>query len=232
MISVCVAVYKAHPAPNVASLGAALDSALAGEPGELCVALNGIDAEAAGVPPGAPTVRLGVNRGVAPGWNAAAKLATGDVLIFANDDCEPGARSFSGLAKALRDDKTIGVAGPVGSNWDKPGWEHREFVHPEPGAIEQCDVVSGFCFATRRETFDEAGGFDEFYAPASWEEVDYNAAVQAAGLRSVAVGVKVAHEWGVSAKQPPWRRIEHNGRKELLRSIHKRNRAHFLEKWT
>jgi GT2 family glycosyltransferase len=232
MISVCVAVYKAHPAPNLATLGGALADALSGEVAELCVALNGIGAAEADVPDFALTKPLAVNMGVAPGWNAAATLAGGDILIFANDDCEPGADSFAALARTLRDDAAIGVAGPVGSNWDRTSWEHREFVHPAPGDVADCDVVSGFCFATRRETFDQIGGFDEFYAPASWEEVDYNAAVHAAGLRSVAVGVEIAHEWGVSAKQPPWRRIEHNGRKELLRSIHRRNRKHFLEKWS
>lgn len=231
MISVCVAVYKTHGEPNIASLARALPAACDGEPFELCVALNGIEARAAGVPDHALTQWSEVNRGVAPGWNAAASLASGDVLVFANDDCEPGPSSFSLLAAALRDDLSIGVAGPLGSNWDRDAWVHRDFVRPGPSERIACDVVSGFCFATRRETFAAIGGFDEFYAPASWEEVDYNAAVRSRGLRSVAVGADVAHEWGVSARAPIWRTISHNGRRELLWSIHRRNRRHFLEKW-
>lgn len=235
MISVCVATYRAHPAPNVASLAVALPAALGADAGELCVALNGIDAVTARVPPSARTVALAVNRGVAPGWNAAATAATGDVLIFANDDCEPGPDAFAGLARALREDPRTGVVGPVGTRWDIPGAAHRDWVSTDglpPGALSPCEVVSGFCFAVRRDTFDAVGGFDEFYAPASWEEVDFCTAVRARGLENyVVAGVDVAHEWGVSARAPVWRRIAFDGRRELLWTIHRRNRKHFLEKW-
>ena len=77
MISVCVAVYRAHQAPNIAAVGTALEDALGGSPGELVVALNGVDAHSAGVPANAVTVDMGVNRGVAPAWNAAARARTG-----------------------------------------------------------------------------------------------------------------------------------------------------------
>lgn len=233
-ISVCVAVYKAHPTPNVASLSTSLASAVAGHEVELVVALNGIDARAAGVPRNARTVDLGINRGVAPGWNAAARASTGDLLVFANDDVETGPDALALLAAAL-EDPSIGVAGPVGTRWDIPAGQHRAWVDTAalaPGGVADCEVVSGFLFACRRETYDAVGGFDEFYAPASWEEVDFCTAVRAAGLRNVAVaGVDAAHEWGVSSRQPPWRRIRFDGRSETLRSIHRRNRSHFLEKW-
>jgi GT2 family glycosyltransferase len=96
-----------------------------------------------------------------------------------------------------------------------------------------CDVVSGFLFATPRKLWERVGGFDEAYAPASWEEVDYNCAVQRLGLRSYAVGgLHVQHDWGISARQPPWRTIQWGGRRELLWSVHRRNRRHFLSKWS
>ena len=44
MIALCIPVYRAHEAPNPASLAAELDGALPGRPGELVVALNGISA--------------------------------------------------------------------------------------------------------------------------------------------------------------------------------------------
>ncbi|MCW3011067.1 MAG: glycosyltransferase [Solirubrobacterales bacterium] len=234
MISVCVATYKAHPAPNLRSLGTQLEAALSGEPGELCVALNGISAADAGVPAAARTVPLGVNRGVAPGWNAAASVATGDVLVFLNDDCELGPGALAQLAAVLRSEARSGVVGPGGARWSLVTGERESFVPPgEPGSLLPCDVVDGHCFAVRRATYDAVGGFDEFYAPASWEEVDFCTAVRASGLENLVVGgVPVAHEWGISAKAPPWRRIAHNGRKELLWSIHRRNRAHLIEKWS
>jgi GT2 family glycosyltransferase len=235
VISVCVPVYRAHGPPNVASLGAALPAALDGEDGELVVALNGISASAAGAPSSARTVDLGANRGVAPGWNAAAEAAAGDILVFANDDVELGERSLATLAGALRSRRDAGVVGPVGATWDASRGVQREQVGAHglrPGELRACDVLSGFLFAVRRETWAAAGGFDEAYAPASFEEIDFCYAVRRLGFGSYVVGgIDVAHRWGVSSRQPPWRRIAWDGRRELLWSIHRRNRRRFVEKW-
>jgi len=230
-VSVCVPVYKAHPAPNAASLAAALPAAAGALAAELVVALNGIGAAEAGVPAEARTVALEENMGVAPGWNAAARAADGDVLVFANDDVVPGPGAVERLAAALRELPQAGVVGPVGAMWDRRTWEHTATVHPREGA-EECDAVSGFLFATLRSTWEAVGGFDEAYAPASWEEIDFNCATQRLGLRSYAVGgVDAPHEWGISARQPPWKTVRWGGRRELLWAIHRRNRKHFLRKW-
>jgi GT2 family glycosyltransferase len=235
MISVCVAVYRIHTAPNVAGLEVALPQALDGRAGELVVALNGVDKQAAGIPSAVHTVDLGVNRGVAPGWNAAARTARGEMLVFCNDDVELGPGSLAVLANALALRPDVGVVGPVGSRWDLARGEHRDWVRMDerpPGEMSECEVVSGFLFACRRETWEAVGGFDERYAPASWEEVDFCTAVRAAGHRCYAVaGVSCGHEWGVSRRQPPWARARWNGRSETWRSIHRRNRRHFLSKW-
>lgn len=235
-ISVCVPVYKAHGAPNIATVAAALaDAAGPDLRAELCVALNGISAADALVPAGTRTVDLGVNRGVAPGWNAAAGVATGRVLCFANDDLELGPGSLATLVGALDAHPDAGVVGPVGTAWDIGAGTHREWVDTSTlgrGEIAACEVVSGFCFASPRTAFDAVGGFDEFYAPCSWEEVDYCTAVRAHGLRCYAVaGVDIAHEWGISRRAMPWKRVHFDRRSETLRSIHRRNRRHFLGKW-
>jgi len=235
MISVCVAVYRVHAPPNVAALGAALPASLGGQDGELVVALNGIDASTAGVPAHALTVDLGVNRGVAPAWNAAARAAGGDVLVFCNDDVELGAGSLARLADVLRSRPDAGVAGPAGSRWDVARGKHVAWVGRNGACaskVSACEVVSGFLFACRRQTWEAVGGFDEFYAPASWEEVDFCTAVRAAGEHCYAVaGVPCRHAWGVSRRQPPWAHARWDGRSETWRSIHRRNRRHFLAKW-
>src|SRR5205085_2683819 len=102
-----------------------------------------------------------------------------------------------------------------------------------PGELRECDVVSGFLFATPRQVYDEIGGFDEVYTPASFEEVDYCTAVRLSlGLHCYVVGgVEHEHEWGISATGKPWRRVRFDGRSELLWSIHRRNRRHYLSKW-
>jgi GT2 family glycosyltransferase len=154
--------------------------------------------------------------------------------VFCNDDVELGAGSLALLEEALASAPDA-VVGPVGSNWSVTGARHVDWVKAdglERGTTRECDVVSGFLFACTRDTWTAVEGFDEFYAPASWEEVDFCTAVRARGGRCLTVaGVEVAHEWGVSRRQPPWARARWDGRSETWRSIHRRNRRHFLEKW-
>lgn len=231
----CVPVYRRHGAPNLASLAAGLDAALGGLSGELVVALNGISASDAEVPPDALIVDLGVNRGVAPAWNAAARAASGDVLCFANDDVGLGRGALAVLVRALRERPEAGVVGPVGTRWDTRNPRHLAWLDMSDcpaGAVAPCEVVSGFLFACRRETWEAVGGFDERYAPLSWEEVDFCTAVRAHGLRCYAVaGAEHEHKWGVSRRQPPWRRIHWDGRSQSIWWIHRRNRRHFARKW-
>jgi len=234
-LSICVPVYRRHDAPNLATLAGALPDALAGLSGELVVALNGIDAESAGVPPGAVPVSLDVNRGVSPGWNAAARAASAEMLCFCNDDLVPGAGSLAALAGTLREHPEAGVVGPVGARWDIQTGRHLDFVDlagAAAGDVVPCEAVAGFMFACRRWTWEALGGFDERYAPFSWEEIDFCTAVRASGLRCYAVaGVNHEHEFGVSSPQPPWRRIRWDGRSQSIWRIHRRNRRLFLRKW-
>ena len=235
-LSVCVPVYRVHAAPNLGTLGASLPAAAGDLRSELVVALNGISAAHAGVPEGASTVDLGVNRGVSPGWNAAADVARGDVLVFCNDDVLLGPGSLELLYRTLVERPEAGVVGPVGTRWDLERAEHQSWLDlfgRAAGDVECCEVISGFLFATRRETWRDAGGFDEAYAPASWEEVDFCTAVRThLGLRCYAVaGVEHKHEFGISRHAPPWRRVHFDGRAESLRSIHRRNGRRFRSKW-
>jgi GT2 family glycosyltransferase len=235
-ISVCVPVYRAHAEPNLSTLAARLRDALDGLDGELVVALNGVAPSSVGVSGDMRVVDLGVNRGVAPGWNAAAHAADGDVLVFANDDVVLGPRSLATLHRALVENPEAGVVGPVGARWDVRRARHVSDVvmnANDVGAVERCDAVAGFLFAVRRAVFDQAGGFDEAYAPCSFEEVDFCAAVtRRLGLTAYAVGgVDVEHVWGISRRSAPWKRVRFDGHSESLRSIHRRNRRHFLAKW-
>ena len=235
-LSICVPVYRQHEAPNLATLAAALPDALGGLDGELVVALNGIERERTGAPVDAVTVELEVNRGVSPGWNAAAGAASAAVLCFCNDDLLPGPGSLALLEQTLRERADAGVVGPVGARWDIAGGRHIDFVDVaglERGELVPCEAVSGFMFACRRDTWEQVGHFDERYAPFSWEEVDFCTAVRASGLRCYAVaGVEHEHEFGVSQPQPPWRRISWDGRSQSIWRIHRRNRRLFLRKWS
>jgi GT2 family glycosyltransferase len=234
-VSVCVPVYRAHGEPNLATLAGTMERALDGLRGELVVALNGISETDAGVPAWGRSVDLGVNRGVSPGWNAAAAAAHGAVLVFSNDDVLLGHRALRLMHDVLSTHREAGVVGPDGTRWDLSVPKHLEWLdlsNRQPGELEACDVVSGFLFAVRREVLQAVGGFDEAYAPCSMEEVDFCTDVRKRlGLECYAVaGIETEHEYGISVSRP-WTRVRHSGRTEFLRSIHVRNVRHFRSKW-
>ena len=235
-ISVCAAVYRAHDEPNIASLARELPAAVDGLTYELVVLLNGIDPASAGAPEGARIVQEDANYGLPIAWNRAAAAADGRVLVFANDDLSLGPGSLRMLHDALAQNSDAGVVGPVGTNWDLERAVHRAWIDPdslEPGQVRECDVVSGFLFATPAEVFEKVGGFDEAYSPVTFEEVDYCTAVRRKlGLRCFAVGgVDQDHEFGITAKGKPWRRVKWARGNEFLFRIDRRNRKHFLSKW-
>lgn len=234
-ISVCVPVLRSHRPPNLASIARQLPAAAAGLLTELVVVLNGISRRASGAPDDCVVIEHARNRGVPIAWNAAARASSGRVLAFVNDDVRLGDRSLAMLHDALGDPRA-GVVGPVGTRWDVAEAHHLAYVDMaklEDGDRRECEVVSGFLFATRADTWRKSGGFDEAYSPCGFEEIDYCTAVRLdLGLACYAVaGVAHEHQFGVSAR-PAWRRVSWDGRSERLGSISARNRAHFRSKWT
>lgn len=236
-VSVCVAVWKRHRPPNLRTIRAQLDAALDGLRAELIVVLNGIGERRADVPSDARVVRFELNRGVPPAWNAAGRLARGRFICFLNDDVSLGAGAIRRLCEALERTPDAGVVGPVGTRWDLAAPRHLSHIDldgVEGGTLAECEVVSGFMFATPADVFSRAGGFDEAYAPCGFEEVDYcTTARLRLGLRCFAVaGVPYEHRFGISAARARrWRRVRFDGRSETIRTIAARNRRHFREKW-
>jgi O-antigen biosynthesis protein len=147
--------------------------------------------------------------------NTAAKVASGDVLIFLNNDIE--AREPGGIdvlsAQAMRP----GI-GAVGARLVYPDGrlQHCGVViglggaagHPlagldarEPGYLNmaistrECAAVTGACLATRRVVFESLGGFDEALG-VDLSDVDYCLRAQRAGMRVLCEGTAelVHHE--------------------------------------
>jgi GT2 family glycosyltransferase len=234
-LSLCVAVYRDEPGRNLGTLHASLAAAADGLSTELVVVVNGPGAAGVPIPDDAVTVTYPVNRGVTTAWNAAARRARGRVLCFVNDDVVLGPGSLRRLWQALTDRPDAGVVGPVGTDWDVYEPKHLSYVSMDglaPGDLRECNVVSGFLWATRRETYLAADGLDEAYTPCGMEEVDYCTTVRLTlGMRCYAVaGVEFEHEFGISA-QSPRAKLSYNAREERLRSITIRNRDYFRAKW-
>lgn len=234
-LSICVAVYRRHGAPNLATLVEDLPDAVDGIPHETVVVLNGISPQAAGATDDLRVISFAQNRGVPIAWNAAARASLGETLVVVNDDVRLGPGSLRMLAEALDGDSTMGVVGPVGTRWDVTVPRHLEYVDTTelpPGTAIPCEVVSGFLLATPHATWEAAGGFEEAYTPCGFEEVDYCTAVRVKLGKDCCciAGIPFQHEFGISA-QRSWRRIRWDGGNERLGAIARRNRAHFQKKW-
>jgi GT2 family glycosyltransferase len=124
--------------------------------------------------------------------NAAVREASGEILLFANNDIEARAprwldamvshalRAEVGAvgARLLYPDGAIqhaGVAISLGGIGDhvlrglpagRPGYNSIAI------ATRNCSVVTGACLTTRREVFESTGGFDELL-PVAFNDVDY-----------------------------------------------------------
>lgn len=141
------------------------------------------------------------NRGFAHACNAGAKLATGEYIVFLNNDTivEPG--WLDAMVAALEQDEAIGIVGNlqvfpdtnlvqqagnvVGADKNYYSIYHRVLTadHPAVNKAREFTFVAGSCLLTRKTLFAELNGFDEGFVN-SYEDVDFC-------LRARALGYKV-----------------------------------------
>ncbi len=145
--------------------------------------------------------------------NAAAADSHGEVLLFVNDDIQGGTRGWMELlvAQALRPE--VGAAGArlvypdgrlqhAGIVLGLVGATGHVLAGLEPGrpgylgmAVLTRDVsaVTGACIATRREVFEQLGGFDEALG-LDFNDIDYCLRARRRGLRVVLeAGAELVH---------------------------------------
>lgn len=140
--------------------------------------------------PSVKIVALDRNMGIAPAHNIGARKATGDVLVFLNNDIMLEKGSLNKLAAHFKDPKVFGVS-PKLLKFDKKTIQ-AEFLgvtfvlgtvvqtQPNLGMPDTKEYKEprltffalGGASAMDRKKFDALGGFDEIYAPFYWEEID------------------------------------------------------------
>ncbi len=125
--------------------------------------------------------------------NAAAKKATGDVLLFFEDGIEAATENWLREMASLALQKEIGavgakllyrnglihhggiVLGIKGSagfaHRGLPGWFAENLLRAQ--VVNNFSAVSGSCMATRRDLFEESGGFDAAHFANGLFDVDY-----------------------------------------------------------
>jgi GT2 family glycosyltransferase len=156
------------------------------------------------------------------GNNAGARAATGDVLVFLNNDTEVRPGVLEALAEQALD-PSVGAAGMrllypdgtlqhAGFGWRRSAggtlldfhlFRHEDGNAPHARATYDLDIVTAACLAMRRELFIELGGFDETYAN-GFEDVDLCVRTRLKGLRVVYRGdLAIVHHEGMSRSKVP-----------------------------
>ena len=158
------------------------------------------------------------------GCNQAARAARGEYLLFLNNDACLLPGSLAAAVRTIRSSPDIGTVGAKIVLLDGTLQEAGSIVWGDgscqgygrgdsplaPPYMFQRDVTysSGAFLLTRRDLFAGAGGFDERFAPAYYEEVDYCMRLWQAGQRSVYDPQVVAYHFEFGSSASPDSAIE------------------------
>ena len=125
--------------------------------------------------------------GLSAARNIGAEAATGEILAFTDDDCEPDREWLVRLGKAFLDSEISAAGGP---NLPPPARSPMEAViRSAPGAPSHvlfddthAEHLPGCNIAVRRTAFDAIGGFDPIFRTAG-DDVDFCWRLSDAGHR-------------------------------------------------
>ncbi len=161
--------------------------------------------------------------------NLGARAASGDYLLLLNDDTEVvsgdwmqallqhaqrpeigavGARLLGRDGQPRHEGIVLGMSGRLAANISFPLWGLSD-------CLRDCSAVTAACLMTRREVFEQLGGFDEKLELA-WNDVDYCLRARQAGYAVVYTPLAVLYH------------DEGSSRGEVR---HPRDDWHFQERW-
>ncbi|MBK1875424.1 glycosyltransferase family 2 protein [Pelagicoccus mobilis] len=168
------------------------------------------------------------NQGFAISNNRAAESASGEILVFINNDLEFSPDWLAPVVTALENEPQAGAVGNVQRNFKSglvdhagiyfdleglPTHAHKNRANPPRGKIIERNAATAACLAIRKETFAEIGGFDTSYRNGC-EDVDLCMKLKSRGYRIyVALDSVIRHHISVS----PGRNLHNDNNTKIFR---------------
>jgi len=186
--------------------------------------------------PWARVVTNGNNLGFAAGNNCGARAATGEYLIFLNNDTFVTDGWVGDLLAHFRRHPKLGLLGPITnrsgnesviriqySNMEQMAVHARSYTAGHRQKLTQPHVLHWFCVMTPRVVWEQVGELDEGFGIGMFEDDDYTYRVRAAGYEvACAEDVFVHHHHSASFGE-----LTPAAYEELFA----RNRSYFESKW-
>lgn len=131
------------------------------------------------------TVCNSTNFGFAKGCNQGVEIATGDSMLFLNNDTVVTSNWLGNMLSLLHSSSKIGMIGPVSNNvsgHQKIAVHYQEISGLDEFAQQHCQSnagqwkrvfrLVGFCLLVKKEVLDDIGVFDEQFGKGSFEDDD------------------------------------------------------------
>jgi GT2 family glycosyltransferase/glycosyltransferase involved in cell wall biosynthesis/tetratricopeptide (TPR) repeat protein len=155
------------------------------------------------------------NTGFVNACNQGAKMASGEYLVFLNNDTLPEKGWLETLIESVEEIPDAGAVGakllyPDGALQeagslifsDSTPWNFGKGDDPDMpqyNYVRETPYCSAACLLIRRDLFQKIGGFDTRYSPAYWEDVDLAFEVRKRGLKVIyQPAARVVHFEGVT----------------------------------
>jgi len=181
-------------------------------------------------------IRSGVNRGFSAAVNQGLSVARGDVLVLLNNDTLVSSGWIQALCSHLADPR-IGLVGPVTNcsaneaQIDVPYQTYGGFAEfaaaratQHAGQYTAIPMLTMFCVALRRDTYQCVGPLDERFGVGTFEDDDYSRRARQAGYAIVCAEDVFVHHFG----QASFGELVPGGAYAALLDT---NRRRFEEKW-
>ncbi|UPM55148.1 glycosyltransferase [Gottfriedia acidiceleris] len=177
-----------------------------------------------------------INMGFAKGCNQGIEVATGDNLLFLNNDTIVTENWLDAMLTLLYSNDKIGMVGPVSnyvSGLQRINVDYQNDQEINEFSLRYCASVKGmskqvlrlvgFCLLVRRELIDRLVGFDERFKLGSFEDDDIC-------LRAILEGYELhialdsfVHHYG---------HMTFNGNSDInINHLYIENRMKYIEKW-